>query len=171
MEAQNIISINLWQVIISLLNLAVLFLILKRFLFKPVKKVLSERQQAIDSRYAQADKAIEDAEKNKSVWQAKMQHADEEARDLIRKASDNAQQSSDAVLRDARQKADSIVHQAEEEARLERRKAEDGIKSELADLSTELAGKLLGREIRDADHRSLISDFIDGLGDGDGKHQ
>ena len=168
---QNIISINFWQIVISLLNLIVLFLILRRFLFKPVKKVLDERQNAIDSRYDRADQALRDAERDKSVWQVKMQNADEEVRELMKKAADSAQKSSNAVLLDAKKKAEGIINQAQEEARLERRKAEEGIKSELAGLSTELAGRLLGREINDADHRSLINDFINGLGENDGQHQ
>ncbi|MBQ8136676.1 MAG: F0F1 ATP synthase subunit B [Clostridia bacterium] len=171
MGAQNIISINIWQIVISLANLVILYLILKRFLFKPVQKVLKDRQSAIDDRYAKADEAVRDAENSKAAWQVKMDHADEEARALVKRAADNAERSSDAVLQEAQQRAHSIVNQAQEEARLERRKAEEGIRGEIAGLSTELASRLLGREVNDADHRGLIDDFINELGEQDEQHQ
>ena len=171
MEAQNIISINIWQIVISLANLVILFLILRRFLFKPVQKVLKERQSAIDDRYAKADEAVRNAENSKAAWQMKMDNADEEARELVKKVADSAERSSDALLQEAKNRAGAIVSQAREEARLERRKAEEGIRGELAGLSTELASKLLGREVNDADHRGLIDDFINELGEEDEQHQ
>ena len=45
MQTLDVISVNLWQILISLINLFLLFLILKKFLFKPVKKVLDQRQR------------------------------------------------------------------------------------------------------------------------------
>ena len=171
MQSLDIISVNLWNILISLVNLYILYRIVKRFLFKPVQKVLSQRQQAVDDRYAKAEKAEAEAEESKRIWQAKMDEARGEADLLLHSASESAKIAGDAVIRDARAKADSIVRQAEEAARLERRKAEEGIRSELAGLSTALAGKLLGREIREADHREMIGEFIRELGDVSGQDQ
>jgi len=55
MPTLDVISVNLWQILISLANLTVLFLVLKHFLYAPVKKVLAERQRAVDEGYAEAD--------------------------------------------------------------------------------------------------------------------
>ena len=44
----DVISINIWQVIISVINLFLMFLILKRFLFAPVQKMLATRQAQLD---------------------------------------------------------------------------------------------------------------------------
>ena len=65
----------------------------------------------------------------------------------------------------AKTQAAGIVERAREEARQEKRRAEADIREELADLSTELAEKLLGREISEQDHRTMIDDFIEKLGD------
>ena len=43
MQSLDIISINIWQILISLCNLVLLFLILKKFLYKPVHNVLAQR--------------------------------------------------------------------------------------------------------------------------------
>ena len=55
----DVISVNIWQILASLANLLILTWILKRFLFKPVKKMLDTRRAAIDADYAQAAAAKE----------------------------------------------------------------------------------------------------------------
>ncbi len=171
MQSLDIISVNIWTILISLVNLYILYRIIKRFLFKPVQKVLDQRQQELDGQYARAEKAEADAEENRKVWQARMDAAGEEADALLHNASENAKSAGDALMKDARAKADSIVKQAEEAARLERRKAEEGIRSELAGLSTVLASRMIGREVNEADHRAMIDEFIDELGDNSEQNQ
>ena len=48
MQSLDIISINLWQILISLANLLIIFLIFKKLLFKPVQNILAARQQQVD---------------------------------------------------------------------------------------------------------------------------
>ncbi len=100
-----------------------------------------------------------------------MAHAREEADAIVKRASENAGRSSDVILADAKARADGIVRQAEEEARLTLTQAQEGIRHEIAGVSTELAEKLLGREINEEDHRSLIDAFIDGMEDSRGADQ
>ena len=57
MQTLDVISVNLWSVLISLVNLFLLYLILKKFLYKPVKKTLEARKAAIDAQYSDAEEA------------------------------------------------------------------------------------------------------------------
>jgi enoyl-CoA hydratase/carnithine racemase len=70
-----------------------------------------------------------------------------------------------ALISEAKEKAESIIRMAENEAELEREKATDGIKKEIASVSSELAKKMLEREINNDDHRDLIDSFIEKIGD------
>ncbi len=167
MQSLDVISVNIWQIAISLANLALLFLILKKLLFKPVKKVLSDRQAVLDGKYREADEAAEKAEADRLAWEEKLRSAKAQADDIIRNASDDAKHRGDRIVAEARDKADGIVRQAQSEAELEKRKAEEGIKREIVDVSAALTEKILGREINTQDHRSMIDSFIDGIGDGD----
>ncbi|MBE6862438.1 MAG: F0F1 ATP synthase subunit B [Ruminococcus sp.] len=167
MQSLDVISVNIWQIVISLANLAILFLILKKLLFKPVKKVLSDRQAVLDSKYREADEAAEKAEENRLAWEEKLRIAKSQADDIIKNASDDAKHRGDRIVAEARDKADGIVRQAQTEAELEKRKVEDGIKREIVDVSAALTEKILGREINTQDHRSMIDSFIDGIGDSD----
>lgn len=161
----GIISVNLWQILISLANLVIIFLILKKFLWKPVMKVLQDRKDMVDNRFAAAQAAEEAANADKAQWAAKLATADEEAAARIAAADETARIHGDRVIVDARVKADSILRQAEAEAALERKKAEAGIKQEIAVVGTALAEKMLERELSAADHEKMIQSFLDEMGD------
>lgn len=165
MQTLEVISVNLWQIVISLLNLLILFLLFKKFLFKPVNNMIEKRQAEIDERYDAADVAKRAAEEDRLFWDEKIGTVKAETDKMIEKAQDNAKRQGDAIVTKAREQADGIIRQAETQAQLEMKKAEEGIKREIVEVSTALANKLLEREINPEDHRSLIDSFIEKIGD------
>lgn len=163
MPTLDIISVNIWQILISLINLFIIFLILKKFLYKPVKKVLDERKKTLDDSYSSAAEAERQAQENKEAWEKKMETASEEAEDILQSATANANRRSERIIAEARERADGIIRQAETDADLERKKAEDDIKQEIVTVSTALTERILGREITTEDHQALIDAFIDDI--------
>ena len=166
MQTLDVISVNIWQILISLLNLYILYLIVKRFLFKPVKAVLEERRRELDSQYDAAEEERRIALASRREWEAKMQAADAEANAVLQSAAERAKHRGDALMVEAKLRADSIVRLAENEADLERKKAVEGVKREIIEVSGALTEKILGREINAEDHRNLIESFIEKMGDG-----
>ena len=171
MQSQDIINVNIWLILISLCNLVILFFILKKFLFKPVKKVLSDRQAEYDAKFAEAEDKLADANEVKEQLEQKYALADDEVDRIIKEAKDNAQRRGDSIVSEAKDKAGIIVRNAEAEADLRKRKAAESIKDEIADVSVEIAEKIIGREVSEEDHRRLMSDFIDKIGEDDGADQ
>ena len=167
MQTLDIISINLWQTIISLINLLLIFLILKKFFYKPVGKVLSERRELLAKQYADAQKAEDEALANKAEWEEKMQSAEAEAESILKEATVRADRRGEKIVEEAKEKADVIVRTAQVEAELERKKAREGIKREIVDVSSCLSEKILEREIKTSDHKKLIDSFISEIGEGD----
>lgn len=165
MQNLPIISVNLWQILISLANLVVLFLIFKRFLFKPVLNILDKRQNEIDGRYNTADDAVANAENNKKLWEDKISTADSEAENIIRNAASTAKLRGEAIVSEAQDKAESIIRIAQNEAELERKKSAESIKHEIVEVSGMLTEKMLEREINKDDHKALIDSFIEKIGD------
>lgn len=166
MQSLEVFSLNLWQMLISLCNLVILFLILKKFLYKPVRKALEERKQAVEGVYADAQKALDTANANKTEYERELAGIRERADSMLASATADANKRSEAILSDARERADGMMRQAKNDISLERRKAESGIRSEIADVSTALTEKLLAREINSDDHRKLIDDFLAEMEDG-----
>mgnify|MGYP004455495051 FL=1 len=166
MQSLEVFSLNLWQMLISLCNLIILFLILKKFLYKPVRKALEERKQAVEGVYADAQKALDTANASKTEYERELAGIRERADSMLASATADANKRSEAILSDARERADGMMRQAKNDISLERRKAESGIRSEIADVSTALTEKLLAREINSDDHRKLIDDFLAEMEDG-----
>jgi F-type H+-transporting ATPase subunit b len=165
MQNLEVISVNVWQILISLLNLLILFLIIKKFLFKPVNQMLSNRQKELDGKYNAANEAKRIAEENQLFWDKKIETVKSETDEMLKKAQDNARRQGDAIVSKAKEQADGIIRQAENQAVYEKKKAEQEIKQEIVEVSTALANKLLEREINADDHRMLIDSFIQKIGD------
>lgn len=166
-QTLDVISINIWHIVISLCNLLILFFFLKKFLYKPVKAVLQKRQDELDGQYAAAAEAQAQADMNKQQWEQTMQEATVKADAMIKEAADTAKLRGDKIVAQAHERADDIVAQAQAQAALERKNAEAGIRREIVVVSTEIAQKMLEREINEDDHRQLIGSFLDRMGGAD----
>lgn len=165
MQTLDVISVNLWDIVISLLNLTILFLLVKKFLFKPVMRVISERQSTIDRQYENARLAEEKAREHEDELSERLGNAKKEAAEIIKGATESAAKRGEEIVADAKEKASGIVAKAQSDAELERKKAEAEIKTEIVEVASALSEKVLGRKITDEDHRSLIDSVIEGLGD------
>jgi F-type H+-transporting ATPase subunit b len=164
-QTLDVISVNIWQILISLANLLLIFIILKTLLWKPVKKMMQQRQDMVDKQFADAAEAEAKANADKAQWAEKLATADDEAKARIDAADETARRHGERVVAEAKEKAQGIIRQAESEAQLERQKATASIRDEIADVSAELAQKMLEREINADDHRAMIASFLDEVGD------
>ncbi len=167
MQTLDIISVNIWNTVISLCNLLIIFLVVKKFLFGPVKKVLDARREKIDSDYADAKKAMNEANAARDEYGKKLESANATADGIIADATASANRRADDIVDEARQKAAVIIKRAEDDAELEMKKAQSAIRHEIVDVSVEISQKLLEREINKDDHKELIDSFIENLGDSD----
>ena len=165
MQSLDVISVNIWQILISLCNLVILFLILKKFLFKPVQKVTQTRRAELDDIYSEAKAAQTRADMNEKEWSEKLAAAREESDAIIKNANERAARRGEEIVSDAREKADGIVREAQTQADLEHKKAQAQIKKEIADGSSAISETVLGREISEADHRDLIERAIAEMGE------
>ena len=170
-QSLDVISVNLWDILISLANLTILFLLVKKFLFQPVKNIMAKRQNEIDAQYQSAEEKEQKASAYQNTWEEKIRSAEDEANTILSDAVSLAKSRGEKIISEAETRADSIVRQAEAEAKLEREKVADGIKREIIEVSEVLTEKMLEREINTEDHRELIDSFIEKIGDGDGGNQ
>ena len=161
----SVISVNLWQILISLCNLLIMFLILKRFLFKPVQKMLAQRQAQVDTIYEDANADREAAGTMKQEYEQHLATAREEADNLVRTATQTAQSRSDAMLAEATAQAVHLKNKAEQEIEMERRQMLADVRSEISDMAVAIASKVVEREIKADDQASLVDEFIRNVGE------
>ena len=164
-ESLGVISLNIWHILISLINLVILFLVIKKFLFKPVKNMFAKREQELADKYAKADDAVEKATADRLAWEEKLANAKNEADEIISNATTVAKKRAEQIVSEAGGQAEIIVSQAKVEAKLEIEKARSEFKNEVVEISTAVAEKMLEREVKKSDHDKLIDDFIAKLGE------
>ena len=165
MQSLDVISVNLWQILISLANLLIMFLILKRFLFKPVMKMMAARQEQVDKIYDDANEDRTAAAGMKQEYEERLATAREEADGLVRNAVATAQRRGDAIVAEANSQASHLKQKAEEEIALEKKQMLMNVRSEISDMAVSIASKVVEREIQKEDHDNFMDEFIRNVGE------
>ena len=106
------LNINFFTALFTLVNTVVLFLVMKKFLFKPVMKMIADRQQEIDDLYADAGKAKEDAQALENEYKQKLSAAQETSDRLVKEAMARGQSREEEIIRQANLEADAIRSKA-----------------------------------------------------------
>lgn len=162
---EDFIGVNLWTALFTLLNTLTVIYVGTKFLFKPVMKIIAERQAEIDEMYAHADKAKADATAMEAEYKQKLSAAQATSERLVKEAVARGQNREEEIIRSANAEAAAILDKAAADIAQEKRKAINDAKDEISDLALAIAGKVVGRELNAADQAKLVDDFIDGLGD------
>lgn len=165
MEVQQFISIAPWTIIFQILNLLLLMVLFKKYLFKPVTEILEKRQAEIEGHYQEAQQAETDAKAMKADYESKMAGARQEADRVIKTATESANAMSASIVEDARTQADQLKHRAQTEIDLERRRAFDEVKGELSGIALDIASQVIEREVNEKDHEAFINEFIKNVGE------
>lgn len=162
---EGFIGINFWTALFVLLNTLTVFFVARKFLFNPIQKIITDRQNEIDGMYADADKAVADANEMAAEYKNKLADAHAASDRLIKEAVVRGQKKEAEIVNQANAKATAILNKAAAEVDMEKKKAESEIRKQIADVSTALTEQMLKREVKAEDHRNLIASFIMEMGD------
>jgi F-type H+-transporting ATPase subunit b len=156
----SFVTIDKWEIIFTWGNLLILFLLMKKILFKPVKAILDKREKEINSIYDDAKKASDSAEKLKEEYTEKLSKAKEDAEEIVRSATKKAQLTEEELMQNARMKAEKIVERAEEQIQLEKQNAVNEVKNEISDIAVSLASEIIKKEISEDKQHEIIDGLI-----------
>ena len=152
----DLVSIVPWEIITQLINLLLLFLLLKHFLFKPVQNILNARQAEIDKSYADAETAQTRAEELRDEYEKRISDAKAEAADIAKAASRKAQAHYDEVVGTAKADAARLREKAEAQIEQEKKKAMNELKDEISGIAVDIASKVVEREIDEKEDRKSV---------------
>ena len=164
-ENLSFIGIDFWTALFTLLNFLAVFFVGKRFLWGPVMKIITDRQEEIDKMYADAESARTSAQALEAEYQVKLAAAAQTSEEMVRAAVVRGQAREDEIIRQANQRAEAILEKADADIRQEKKKALNDAKDEISDLALAIAAKVVDRELKPADHDRLVDQFINELGD------
>ena len=163
---ENFIGFNPWTALFTLLNMVLTFLILKKFLFKPVQKVMNARREQVDRIYSDANESLSSADQMKQEYERRLANARMEADDMIRSATQTAQRRGDQIVEEAKAQAEHTRKKADAEIAQQKQQMLKDVRGEISDLAVSIASKVVEREINQQDYDGLVNDFIRNAGDG-----
>ena len=136
MSYQSLVAFEGWTFIAQILNLFIQMYLFKRFLFKPIQKILAQRQQEVDTIYADADSAKQDAESAKAEYEGHLLTARTEAEAITERAVKNAQTRSDAMLASAQSEAAAMREKASRDRSPKRKSTKSSMRRSSSGSST-----------------------------------
>lgn len=162
---ESFVGVNFWTCLFTLVNLFILYKFMKKLLFKPVQNMIDSRQKEIDDLYADAGRSKAEAEALKTQYEGQLSEANAERERILKAAHQCALQQQETMLREAQEQAARTLKRADEQIELEKKQARNELKNEVSDMAVQIAGAVLARDVKPAEHEALIDSFIDGLGD------
>ena len=147
--------------IITIINIVVLFFILRKILFRPVTKFMAERAKKIEDSIEQSEKDKCRARAMLSQYEAHLKNAETEAEAIINSAREHARKEAERIIAESRISAEAAMVNARKQLETERRAAMAAFKKEAADLVVAASGRLVGREIKAEDSRRYADMLID----------
>ncbi len=144
----------------TLINLIIFFVLMKLFLFKPIKKTLDKRKELIEGQF----KAAEDKEKKagelQAEYQSQLSGVEDEKKAIIAEARNNAKGEYDKIVARANDDAVKIKQAAKKASELESEKARLAVKQEIAELAMQAATKVVEKEVSPETNKMLYDQFL-----------
>lgn len=144
----------------TLINLIIFFVLMKLFLFKPIKKTLDKRKELIDGQFKAAEDKEKEAEELKTKYQSQLGGVENEKKQIIAEARTNAKAEYDKIVSRANEDAVKIKNDAKKASELESEKARLAVKEEIAALAMETAEKVVGASVSADTDKKLYDQFL-----------
>lgn len=163
-EASNAPSFQIYTYLFSIINILVLFLILKYILFKPVSNFLNQRVERIKKNISDAENNKAEAEKLKNEHREQVDKLKDETGTIINNAHQRAQTEAEEIIKKAKAEAEIILQKSREQGQREVEKALEEVKNQVANLALLAASKVIQRNMDTEANRKLVEEFIDEVG-------
>lgn len=157
---------EIWPTVIAF---AILFVILWRFAFPPITGMLEKRTETIRESLEKAEQTRIDAEKLLEEYKAQIAEARLESGRIVEQGRQVAESMKDEIVAKARTEAEEIVAKAKESIEGEKRAAMADLQKQVADLSVDVAGKVIGKTLSREDHMALVQETLAEVGGLDGR--
>lgn len=156
------LDINL---VFTIINLLVLYFLLKKFLFKPVNGIIEQREAAIKKQFEEAEETRRQADELKSEYSANLENAKTDANQLMIEAKEKARVEYDRIVKAADDEAVSRLQKAEVQIEEEKKKSLRSMENELEELILAAATKVVGEKVSVENNQKLYDDFITEMGE------
>ena len=153
------------DIVITGINIFILFFVMSYFLFNPAREVLEKRRKRIAGDLETAKTSREDALALKAEYEDKIKSIDKEAQEILDAARKKAKKQEADILAEAREEANRIVDRANREIELEKKKALEDMKTEIVSIASLMAEKAVAASMDVKIQESLIEETLKEMGE------
>lgn len=155
---------ELSSVLLAWIALAVIYFILKRFLYKPINNALEARKNKIRDDIQSAAQVREEAFQLKKDYEGRIKNSKEEGQEIIDGARLRGEELTQYILADAKVEADVILARAKKEIERQKELAFVEMKTQSGEMAVLIASKIMEEKITYESQKELIDNFIDEVG-------
>lgn len=164
MELKPLIGVT-YELAFQLINTFLVFMLLKKLLFKPVLGIIEAREKDIKENLAHGERAKNEGISLKKEYEEKISSAKNEGQEIIKQATLRAEQKEADIVSTAKQEAQSLREKASKDVEQERQKAMNEIKNDISDIALLAASKVIEKDLDKSKHEELINNFIKEVGE------
>ncbi len=154
------LGLDLNLLIAQIVNFVLLLVALQYLAYKPIIKMLNDRTEKIDKSLKQARKIEEELHKTEEIKVSEIKTAKEEAQKIIKEAYETSEKRSLEAVEKTKEKAKEIVEKAKQEIKAEKENSIREAKKEIADISIQIAEKIMGSNISEESQKRSINEVL-----------
>ncbi|SDJ89534.1 F0F1 ATP synthase subunit B [Natronincola ferrireducens] len=154
-----------WTFFFQLVNTLIIFIVLRRFLFKPATEFMDNRTKGIESALEDAANKNKEVEALKAQYEGKLADIKEERNEIIREATKRAEERSDEIIKTAEMEAQKVIDRGRQDIERERQKAVNELKDQISTLAIMAASKVIEEELNQTTHQKMVEEFIKEVGE------
>lgn len=155
------LTFNIVTFFVTIINVIIMYFILKKLLFERVSNFMSNRSNSIEANINEAETSKKEAGELKLKYENQLKTAEVEGKKIVDEYKAKATKLSDEMLEEAKKEASLIRERAKVDATREMDKAKEEVKKQVIALSMLAAAKSMGGQLDEQKHHNLIKDFID----------
>lgn len=155
-----VISDAVKDLIINIINIVILFVIVRGLAYKPVKKFLDARKERIANELSEASSARQTAEEELLKYKELTEKSKAEGTEIINEAERTAKENAAEIIDMAKKNAAEITEKARETAKKERETQIIAMRGDIAELAFDISKQVLSREVTDEDNMRIADEFF-----------
>jgi len=154
-----------WSLLFTVINVLILYLLLRRFLFKPVDKILEERRSIVTKNLADAEEEKSKAIEMKKQSEKSIEEAESVGAGIVTDARKSAHSEYDRILKEADVKAKEVILKANDEAIIIKQRVIKETEAQMVTLAIAAAAKIMGDQANPTTDKELYNHFLTKAGE------
>lgn len=149
-----------WNILFTFVNLIIFYLLMRKFLFGRIKKVMDARKELIQKQFDDAAETAKQADEKLADYEAKIADVETEGEQIIAEAKDDAKAEYDKIIKRAEADAAALKADAEKQIEIDTMNAKKAAKEEIASLAMQAAEKVVGKSVSAENDSDIFDDFL-----------